>query len=93
VKRMPQRPPRQPARHSTVRVTGGDGVTYQGNGEGLALAMRDLGRKHRAGQPTVDQRGPGGASEASGMTRRRVTPAGAAYLEGLRDGAAQGPGR
>jgi hypothetical protein len=80
VKRLPQRP----ARHSTVRVTGVDGTTYQGDGESLALAMRDLGRTHRAGQPAADQGGRGEASEASGATRWRVTPAGAAYLEGLR---------
>ena len=74
MKRIPQRPPR----HSTVRVTGADGVTYQGDGEGLALAMRDLGRKHRAGEAAADQ----------GEVCWRVTPAGAAYLEGLRDGGA-----
>ena len=69
-------------RHSTVRVTGADGVTFQGDGAGLARAMRDLGRKHRAGEAAADQ------GEASGATRWRVTPAGAAYLEGLRDGGA-----
>jgi hypothetical protein len=92
VKSIPQRP----TRHSTVRVTGVDGTTYQGDGENLALAMRDLGRRHRAGQPAADQSDQGEASEApeaSGGARWRVTPAGAAYLEGLRDGAAQGPGR
>jgi hypothetical protein len=81
MKRIPQRSPRQPARHSTVRVTGLDGTTYQGDGEGLALAMRDLGRKHRAGQPAA----------AQGETRWRVTPAGEAYLAGLRGTGAAGP--
>jgi hypothetical protein len=75
-----------------VRVTGLDGTTYQGDGENLALAMRDLGRRHRAGQPAADQ-GDGGeasqSSEASRATRWRVTPAGAAYLAGLRGGAAE----
>jgi hypothetical protein len=86
MKRIAQRRPR----HSTVRVTGADGVTYQGDGEGLALAMRDLGRRHRAGAAAPDQ----------GQTRWSLTPAGAAYLEGLRDGqdgaprgAARGVGR
>jgi hypothetical protein len=85
MKRIPQRPPR----HSTVRVTGVDGTTYQGDGENLALAMRDLGRKHRAGQP-VDE--PAGRrAEASGGVRWRVTPTEEAYLEGLRGGGAGGP--
>jgi hypothetical protein len=78
--------PQRPTRHSTVRVTGLDGTTYQGDGENLALAMRDLGRRHREGQPAADQ----------GETRWRVTAAGAAYLEGLRDGrdgAPRGAGR
>jgi hypothetical protein len=84
MKRIPQRPPGQPLRHSTVRVTGADGITYQGDGEGLALAMRDLGRKHRAGQPAAAQ---GEAAAASGVTRWRVTPAGEAYLAGWREAA------
>jgi hypothetical protein len=79
--------PKRPRRHSTVRVTGADGVTFQGDGAGLALAMRDLRRKHRAGEAAADQ------GEASGATRWRVTPAGAAYLEGLRDGATLRAGR
>jgi hypothetical protein len=80
MQRIPQRPPRQPARHSTVRVTGLDGTTYQGDGESLALAMRDLGRTHRAGQPAADQ----------GKTRWRVTPAGEAYLAGWREATGEG---
>jgi hypothetical protein len=75
---------RVPQRHSTVRVTGLDGVTHQGDGESLALAMRDLGRRHRAGQPVDEPTEIRG--EASGGARWRLTPAGAAYLEGLRDG-------
>jgi hypothetical protein len=74
--RIPQRPPR----HSTVRVTGVDGVTSQGDGESLALAMRDLGRKHRAGRPVADQ----------GEARWRVTPAGEAYLAGWREATGEG---
>jgi hypothetical protein len=77
MKRIPPRP----TRHSTVRVTGADGITYQGDGEGLALAMRDLGRKHRAGQP----------AEAQGEARWRVTPAGEAYLAGWRERGAAAP--
>jgi hypothetical protein len=91
MKRIPQRPAR-PTRHSTVRVTGLDGTTYQGDGESLALAMRDLGRRHRAGQPAADQGDRGEASEAVGATRWRVTPAGAAYLAGLRGAGATAAG-
>jgi hypothetical protein len=71
----PQRP-----RHSTVRVTGADGTTYQGDGEGLALAMRDLGRTHRAGE----------SAAAQGEARWRVTPAGEAYLAGWREATGEG---
>lgn len=74
MKRIPQRP----ERHSTVRVTGADGITFQGDGENLALAMRDLGQRHRAGE----------AAEQHGEARWRLTPAGAAYLASLRDGEA-----
>jgi hypothetical protein len=74
---MKRRAQRRPGL-STVRVTGADGVTFQGDGAGLARATRDLGRKHRAGEAAADQ----------GEVRWRVTPAGAAYLEGLRDGGA-----
>jgi hypothetical protein len=78
--------PQRPARHSTVRVTGLDGTTYQGDGESLAFAMRDLGRRHRAGQSAADQSDPGVLGEATGATRWRLTPVGEAYLAGLRDG-------
>jgi hypothetical protein len=80
MKRIPQRR----SGHSTVRVTGVDGTTYQGDGESLALAMRDLGRRHRAGPPAADQ-------GDQGETRWWVTPAGEAYLEGLRGGGAATP--
>jgi hypothetical protein len=46
-------------RYSTVRVTGPDGTTWQGDGEGLALALRDLGRRHREGRPAGDPNGEG----------------------------------
>jgi hypothetical protein len=39
------------ARHSTIHVTDVDGVTWQGDGEGLAQAARDLGQRHRQEQP------------------------------------------
>ena len=64
-----------------------DGVTHQGAGEGPALARRDLGRRHRAGEAATE---PDGRGEAAGETRWRVTPAGEAYLAGLRDGAGRG---
>jgi hypothetical protein len=53
-------------RESTVRVTAVDGTTWEGHGDGLALAMRDLGRRHRAGRPAPDQ----------GEARWRLTPLG-----------------
>jgi hypothetical protein len=85
--------PQRRAGHSTVRVTALDGTTYQGDGENLALAMRDLGRKHRAGQPAADRGGRGERVEASEATRWRVTPAGEAYLAGWRERGAAGEGR
>jgi hypothetical protein len=76
VKSVPQRRPRR----TTIRFTGPDGVTWQGDGEGFAAAAGDLARKHPAGQ----------AEAAAGEARWRLTPAGAAYLAGLRDGEARG---
>jgi hypothetical protein len=35
-------------RRTTIRVTGADGVTWEGNGVGSALAVRDLDQRHRA---------------------------------------------
>jgi len=64
MKRVPQRPPRQ----STIRFTGPDGVTWQGDGDGYAAAVRDLVRKRRAG--------PTGA--ATGGVRWRLTTPGEA---------------
>jgi hypothetical protein len=75
-----ERATKRSSRHSTVRVTGTDGTTYQGDGEDLALAVRDLGRRRRAGVAAAGQ------SEA----RWRLTLAGEASLAGLRDGAAEG---
>jgi hypothetical protein len=37
-------------RHSEIRVTGADGVTHIGTGDGMALAARDLGERHAAEQ-------------------------------------------
>jgi hypothetical protein len=71
VKRVPQRRPRR----TTIRFTGPDGVTYQGDGDGFAAAVRDLVRHH-----------PNGPATAGPEVRWRLTPAGAAYLAGLRDG-------
>jgi hypothetical protein len=53
-------------RESTVRVTAVDGTTWEGHGEGLTRAARDLVRRHRAGQPAADQ----------GEVRWRLTPPG-----------------
>jgi hypothetical protein len=75
--------PQRPERQSTIRFTGPDGVTWQGDGAGYAAALRDLRRRHRAGRPAEVQ-GRGG-----GEARWRLTPAGEAYLAGLRDGAAR----
>jgi hypothetical protein len=82
-----ERAPQRPVRRSPIRVSGVDGVTHQGAGEGPALALRDLGRKHRAGEAATE---PGGRGEAVGESRWRVTPAGEANLAGLRDGAGRG---
>ena len=67
-------PPRRP-RRTTIRFTGPDGATYQGDGDGFAAAARDLLRHH-----------PNGPAAAGEDVRWRLTPAGAAYLAGLRDG-------
>ena len=72
MKRGPQRRPR----HSTIRYTGPDGVTWQGDGDGLPAAVRDLAARCAAGQPAA----PGVE------VRWRLTPLGEAYLAGLRDG-------
>jgi hypothetical protein len=71
VKSVPQRRPRR----TTIRFTGPDGVTYQGDGDGFAAAVRDLVRHH-----------PNGPAATGEDVRWRLTPAGAAYLAGLRDG-------
>jgi hypothetical protein len=67
VKRIP--------RHSEVRVTGLDGETRIGRGDGLAAAVRALGRNR-----------PDGNTAPPREDRWRLTPLGAAYLAGLRDG-------
>jgi hypothetical protein len=72
VKRVPQRRPRR----TTIRFTGPDGITYQGDGGGFAAAIRDLVQHH-----------PNGQAAGGEEVRWRLTPAGAAYLAGLRDGA------
>jgi len=71
VKRVPQRRPRR----TTLRFTGPDGVTHQGDGDGFAAAVRDLVRHH-----------PNGLAATGEEVRWRLTPAGAAYLAGVRDG-------
>jgi hypothetical protein len=71
VKRVPQRRPRR----TTLRFTGPDGITYQGDGDGFAAAVHDLVRHH-----------PNGLAAGGPEVRWRLTPAGAAYLAGLRDG-------
>ncbi len=60
-----------PQRRAVIRVTGEDGVTWEGEGETLALAVRDLGRKHRRGEPAD----PGIGDEE---TRWTLTPMGEA---------------
>jgi hypothetical protein len=74
VKSVPQRRPRR----TTIRFTGPDGVTHQGDGDGFAAAVRDLVRHH-----------PNGPAATGAEFRWRLTPAGAAYLAGLRDGEGQ----
>ena len=69
--------PRRP-RRTTVRFTGPDGITHQGDGDGFAAAVRDLVQHH--------PNGPAATGEAACW---RLTPAGAAYLAGLRDGEGQ----
>jgi hypothetical protein len=76
MKRVPQ------PRHTTIRFTGPDGVTWQGDGDGFAAAARDLRRRHRVGRPAEAQ------GQSGGEARWRLTPAGEAYLAGLRDGEA-----
>jgi hypothetical protein len=74
--------PRRSARHTTVRLTGPDGVTYQGDGDGFAAAVRDLVRHH-----------PNGPAAGREEVRWRLTPQGEAYLAGLRDGTQRRAGR
>ena len=80
MKRVPQRHPR-PARRTTIRFTGPDGVTRQGDGDGFGAAVRDLVRRHPNGRAATEE------------VRWRLTPQGAAYLAGLRDGARRETGR
>ena len=58
MKRVPQQRPRR----VTLRFTGPDGVTYQGDGYGFAVAVRNLVR-HRPNSPATAgpavQRPPG----------------------------------
>ena len=61
-------------RQMMVRVTGPDGVTWEGEGEGLAAAMRDLGRRHRRRQRAA----------LRGETRWRLTAKGEAAVARLR---------
>jgi hypothetical protein len=75
VNSVPQRRPR-PARRTTIRFTGPDGVTHQGDGDGFAAAARDLLRHHSEGRAATEE------------VRWRLTPRGEAYPAGLRDGAA-----
>ena len=72
---VPQRRPRAPRRITTIRFTGPDGVTHQGDGDGYGAAARDLLRRHPNGQAATEE------------VRWRLTPQGEAYLAGLRDGA------
>jgi hypothetical protein len=55
-------------RHSEVRVTGPDGETRIGQGDGLAAAIRKLGRQHAAELLPDDE------------ARSSLTPAGIAAL-------------
>ena len=66
--------PQRPARRTTIRLTGPDGVTHRGDGDGFAAA-RDLLRRH-----------PEGPAAGGAAVRWRLTPLGEAYLAGLRDG-------
>jgi hypothetical protein len=43
------------ARRTTVRLTGPDGVTWEGEGDGFAAALLDLARCHRRGEPAAAQ--------------------------------------
>jgi hypothetical protein len=63
-------------RSTTVRVTGPDGVTWEGEGDGLAAAVRDLSRKRRRGQ----------CAGSPGETRWRLTAKGETAVAQLRGG-------
>lgn len=76
-----------PQRRAVIRVTGEDGVTWEGEGETLGLAVRDLGRKHRRGEPAAD---PGIGDEE---TRWRLTPKGEAAAARFRAERSAGRGR
>ena len=49
--------PRRPARRTTIRLTGPDGVTHQGDGDGFAAAARDVVRRHPNGPAVAAIRG------------------------------------
>jgi len=40
-------------RRTTVRVTGPDGLTWEGTGDGFAAAFLDLARRRRRGEPAA----------------------------------------
>ena len=71
---------------STITVTGLDGITHTGTGDGMALAVRDLGVRHAAamGEQVADD---------AGATRWALTRRGwetAARLEAATEKAAKG---
>jgi hypothetical protein len=71
-----------PERRTTVRITGPDGVTWQGDGEGFAAALRDLARRHRRGEPP-----------AAGEARWTLTAKGRRAVAALRRAAQERPPR
>jgi hypothetical protein len=74
-------------RTSTIRVTGADGVPWEGTGESFRRAVCDLVRRRAAGLSGADaQTGPGPA--APDGPRLRLTAKGEALVTALRRAAA-----
>ena len=78
--RIPKGQPRRAI--STITVTGLDGVTHTGTGDGLARAVRDLGERHAAATG-------GQTAEDAGATRWRLTRQGWEAAARLQAGAGE----
>ncbi|MGH2352488.1 MAG: hypothetical protein ACRDJN_12840 [Chloroflexota bacterium] len=75
----------------TIRVVDADGVAWEGAGENLAQAVRDLERRRRRGEPSAVRAVHGAAKQdelPEEPNRWRLTPAGEALVTAARRRAA-----